>query len=89
MGNGALPHGPSYRARPRLYRKSRADLVPASPVSGVQDLSAAVEKAAEEHKCLADAMREIKLPNYEKWANYDAYLPMNIERYCDFYSLGI
>ena len=22
-------------------------------------------------------------------ANYDAYLPMNIERYCDFYSLGI
>lgn len=25
----------------------------------------------------------------EKWANYDAYLPMNIERFCDFYSLGI
>jgi hypothetical protein len=22
-------------------------------------------------------------------ANYDAYVPMNIERYCDFYSLGI
>src|SRR5262245_4010080 len=55
----------------------------------LQDLSAAVEKAADEHKCLAQAMREIKLPKYEKWANYDAYLPMNIERYCDFYSLGI
>jgi hypothetical protein len=23
-------------------------------------------------------MRDIKLPKYEKWANYDAYLPMNI-----------
>src|SRR5262249_57289572 len=55
----------------------------------LQDLSAAVEKAADEHKCLAQAMREITLPKYEKWANYDAYLPMNIERYCDFYSLGI
>ena len=55
----------------------------------LQNLSAAVKKAADEHKCLADAMRDIKLPKYEKWANYDAYLPMNIERYCDFYSLGI
>jgi glyoxylase-like metal-dependent hydrolase (beta-lactamase superfamily II) len=55
----------------------------------LQDLSAAVKKAADEHKCLADAMRDIKLRKYEKWANYDAYLPMNIERYCDFYSLGI
>ena len=44
---------------------------------------------ADEHKCVAQAMREIKLPKYEKWANYDTYLPTNIERYCDFYSLGI
>jgi glyoxylase-like metal-dependent hydrolase (beta-lactamase superfamily II) len=55
----------------------------------LQDLSAAVKKAADDHKCLAEAMRDIKLPKYEKWANYDAYLPMNIERFCDFYSLGI
>jgi glyoxylase-like metal-dependent hydrolase (beta-lactamase superfamily II) len=55
----------------------------------LQDLSAAVKKAADEHKCLNDAMRDIKLPKYETFANYDAYLPMNIERYCDFYSLGI
>jgi len=34
-------------------------------------------------------MREIKLPKYEKWANYDEYLPMNIERFRDFFSLGI
>jgi TolB-like protein len=45
----------------------------------LQDLSAAVEKAADEHKCLAQAMREIKFPKYEKWANYDAYLPMPVQ----------
>ena len=55
----------------------------------LQDLSAAVKKAADDHKCLAAAMRDIKLPKYEKWANYDAYLPMNLERFCDFHSLGI
>src|SRR5262245_25055939 len=55
----------------------------------LQDLSAAVKKAADEHKCLAEAMKDIKLPKYENFANYEAYLAMNIERYCDFYSLGI
>jgi glyoxylase-like metal-dependent hydrolase (beta-lactamase superfamily II) len=55
----------------------------------LQDLSAVVKKAADDHKCLNDAVRDIKLPKYEKFANYDSYLPMNIERYCDFYSLGI
>jgi glyoxylase-like metal-dependent hydrolase (beta-lactamase superfamily II) len=58
-------------------------------LSYLQDLSAAVKKAADERKCLNEAMRDIKLPKYEKFANYDAYLPMNIERFCDFYSLGI
>jgi glyoxylase-like metal-dependent hydrolase (beta-lactamase superfamily II) len=58
-------------------------------LSYLQDLSAAVKQAAEDHRCLAQAMREIKLPKYEKWANYDEYLPMNIERFCDFFSLGI
>jgi glyoxylase-like metal-dependent hydrolase (beta-lactamase superfamily II) len=55
----------------------------------LQDLSAAVKKAADDHKCLADATREVKLPKYENWANYSQYLPMNIERFCDFHSLGI
>ena len=58
-------------------------------LSYLQDLSAAVKQAADDHKCLAQAMREIKLPKYEKWANYDEYLPMNIERFCDFFSLRI
>ena len=55
----------------------------------LQDLSAAVKQAADERKCLNEAMSSINLPKYENFANYDAYLPMNIERYCDFYSLGI
>src|SRR5262249_38318339 len=50
----------------------------------LQDLSTAVKKAADEHKCLAEAMRDINLPKYEEWANYDAYLPMNSARFCDF-----
>src|SRR5262252_1695147 len=54
----------------------------------LQDLSGAVKQAADDHRCLDQAMREIKLPKYEKWANYEKYLPMNIERFCDFYSLG-
>ena len=58
-------------------------------LSYLQDLSAAVKQAAEDHRCLAQAMREIKLPKYEKWANHDEYLPMNVERFCDFFSLGI
>jgi glyoxylase-like metal-dependent hydrolase (beta-lactamase superfamily II) len=55
----------------------------------LQDLSAAVKQAASEGKCYADAMRDIKLPKYEKLGNYANYLPMNIERYCDYYNRGI
>jgi glyoxylase-like metal-dependent hydrolase (beta-lactamase superfamily II) len=55
----------------------------------LQDLSAAVKKAAEEGKCYADAMRDVKLPKYENFTNYGPFLPMNIERYCDFYNRGI
>jgi len=55
----------------------------------LQDLSAAVKQAASEGKCYADAMRDIKLPKYESWPNYNNFLPMNVERYCDYYNRGI
>jgi len=55
----------------------------------LEDLSAAVKKAAEDGKCYADAMRDVKLPKYENSTNYGPFLPMNIERYCDFYNRGI
>lgn len=54
----------------------------------MQDLSAAVKKAAPEGKCIDAAMAEIKLPKYEKWANYERALPQNIERYCYWWSNG-
>lgn len=55
----------------------------------LQDLSAAVKKAISEGKSYADAEKEIKLPKYEKWGGYDAFLQMNIERYYDFHNRGI
>jgi glyoxylase-like metal-dependent hydrolase (beta-lactamase superfamily II) len=58
-------------------------------LSYLQDLSAAVKEAAGQGKCYADAMKDIKLPKYESFGNYNANLPMNIERYCDYYNRGI
>jgi glyoxylase-like metal-dependent hydrolase (beta-lactamase superfamily II) len=58
-------------------------------LSYLQDLSAAVKEAASQGKCYDAAMKEIKLPKYESFGNYAANLPMNIERYCDYYNRGI
>jgi len=55
----------------------------------LQDLSAAVKKAVTDGKSYADAEKEIKLPKYEKWGGYEAFLQMNIERYYDFHNRGI
>jgi glyoxylase-like metal-dependent hydrolase (beta-lactamase superfamily II) len=53
------------------------------------DLSAAVKKATEEGKCYAGAIAEIKLPKHENLAGYAQNLPLNIERYCDYWNRGI
>jgi len=55
----------------------------------LQDLSAAVKKAVSEGKGYDAAEKEIKLPKYESWGGYAAFLPMNIERYYDFWNRGI
>jgi glyoxylase-like metal-dependent hydrolase (beta-lactamase superfamily II) len=55
----------------------------------LQDLSAAVKKAVSEGKSYDQAEKEIKLPKYESWGGYAPYLPMNIERYYDFWNRGI
>ncbi|HEY2230483.1 MAG TPA: MBL fold metallo-hydrolase [Xanthobacteraceae bacterium] len=55
----------------------------------LQDLSAAVKKAVSEGKSYADAEKDIKLPKYESWGGYGPFLPMNIERYYDFWNRGI
>ncbi len=55
----------------------------------LQDLSAAVKKAVDDNKSYADAQKEIRLPKYESWPNYAPFLPMNIERYYDYWNRGI
>jgi glyoxylase-like metal-dependent hydrolase (beta-lactamase superfamily II) len=57
-------------------------------IAYMQDLSAEVKKAADAGKCFDTAMKEIKLPKYEKWANYDASLPSNVERFCYWWGRG-
>jgi glyoxylase-like metal-dependent hydrolase (beta-lactamase superfamily II) len=55
----------------------------------LQELSAAVKQAVSEGKTYADAQKEIKLPKYESWPNYNNFLGMNVERYYDFWNRGI
>jgi glyoxylase-like metal-dependent hydrolase (beta-lactamase superfamily II) len=55
----------------------------------LQDLSAAVKKAVDDNKSYAEAEKEITLPKYESWPNYKPFLPMNIERYYDYWNRGI
>jgi glyoxylase-like metal-dependent hydrolase (beta-lactamase superfamily II) len=38
----------------------------------------------EAKSCYDGAMANVKLPKYEKWGNYNTFLPMNVERACDF-----
>ncbi len=33
--------------------------------------------------------KEVRLPKYEKWANYERYLPGNVERFCGYWGRGI
>jgi len=70
---------------PRLGTKddARADL------AYLQDLSAAVKQAVDEGKSLADTQRDLKLPKYESFGGYANFLPMNIERYFDYWNRGI
>jgi glyoxylase-like metal-dependent hydrolase (beta-lactamase superfamily II) len=52
------------------------------------DLSDAVKEAAAQGKCFDTAMKEIKLPKYEKWGNYEQFLPGNVERFCEYWGRG-
>ena len=55
----------------------------------MQDLAAEVKKAADAGKCMDTAIREVKLPKYATLSNYENWLPMNVERYCLYYSGGM
>jgi glyoxylase-like metal-dependent hydrolase (beta-lactamase superfamily II) len=55
----------------------------------MRDLREEVKKAADAGKCIDAAMREVKLPKYATLTNYESWLPMNVERYCLYYSGGM
>ncbi|MCK1737559.1 MBL fold metallo-hydrolase [Bradyrhizobium sp. 138] len=57
-------------------------------IAYMEDLSAEVKKAADAGKCFDTAMKEVKLPKYEKWANYETALPANVERFCYWWARG-
>jgi glyoxylase-like metal-dependent hydrolase (beta-lactamase superfamily II) len=57
-------------------------------IAYMEDLSAEVKKAADAGKCFDTAMKEVKLPKYEKWANYENSLPANVERFCYWWGRG-
>jgi glyoxylase-like metal-dependent hydrolase (beta-lactamase superfamily II) len=57
-------------------------------IAFLEDLSAEVKKAADAGKCIDNAMKEIKLPKYEKWGGYEQALPMNVERFCYWWGRG-
>ena len=52
------------------------------------DLNEAVKAAAAAGKCWDAAMTEVKLPKYEKWGGYERFLPMNIEKFCNYWGRG-
>lgn len=52
------------------------------------DLSQAVREAAAQGKCWDTAMKEIRLPKYEKLAGYESGLAANVERFCSYWGRG-
>lgn len=54
------------------------------------DVSNAAKQLAADKKCLNDeAMRGVKLPKYETWSGYGAYLFGNVERFCEYWGRGV
>jgi glyoxylase-like metal-dependent hydrolase (beta-lactamase superfamily II) len=52
------------------------------------DISAAVKVAADKGDCWDKAVKEVKLPKYEKWGSYAQYFSLNVERYCSYWGRG-
>lgn len=48
----------------------------------MNELSAEVKKAQAEGKCTEAGIREIKLPQYAAWGDYERGLAGNVQRYC-------
>jgi glyoxylase-like metal-dependent hydrolase (beta-lactamase superfamily II) len=54
----------------------------------LQDASDEVKKAAQEGKCWDTVEKEMKLPKYADWPNYEAAMPFVLRRYCGLWGRG-
>ena len=54
----------------------------------LQDASEAVKVEAREGKCWEPVEKEMKLPKYENWPNYQTALPFVLRRYCGLWGRG-
>lgn len=54
----------------------------------LQESSAAVEVAARKGTCWDTAEKEVKMPSYASWPNYDAAWPLVVRRYCGLWGRG-
>jgi glyoxylase-like metal-dependent hydrolase (beta-lactamase superfamily II) len=54
----------------------------------LQDTSAEVKKAAQEGKCWDTVEKEMKLPKYTSYPNYEAAMPFVLRRYCGLWGRG-
>lgn len=59
-----------------------------SLLSFLQDASAEVRSAAREGKCWDAVEKEMKLPKYANWSNYEAAMPFVLRRYCGLWGRG-
>jgi glyoxylase-like metal-dependent hydrolase (beta-lactamase superfamily II) len=68
-------------------------IVPISTVTDVreymQDLMAAVKEAMTKTQNRDEIIKMVKLPKYEKWGMYEAWLGMNVERIITLYQNGV
>ena len=51
----------------------------------MDDLSAEVKKVADAGQCTEAGLKELKMPKYATWLDYDQFLASNAERYCTFW----
>ena len=54
----------------------------------LQEASAEVKAAAREGKCWDTVEKEMKLPKYAHWPNYETALPFVLRRYCGLWGRG-
>jgi glyoxylase-like metal-dependent hydrolase (beta-lactamase superfamily II) len=77
---------PGHRGQPdgRLGTKKDAQ----DQLAFLQDASEAVKTEARAGKCWDTVEKELKLPKYSSWPNYETALPFVLRRYCGLWGRG-